>query len=580
MPRKRSSSKEEIDNTGLLLHPAHLRRWIKALPLVNMGETTRQFHELLQSCNQADLPPDLRLGHMALLHKTAELILNHLHRQFITRTPPLPPKSREILYLNQILLKNLAFSYKLAIRDLGQQEKIDTKQLALAIHQAMDFMGRSYLLTTQLYESEPAGLWHDMHALYAFAERYELLDQPISGLQPKSTPTQTIRSTYLRTALLALCDPQTLRQDIATQLDECFRNHGNYVSLHRERPPPPNTGLFITNLELDRPPLRMLPGETPAMPSLRYFHMDEFLGFLRKAGQATTPTISHLSPSLARLLYERYTHNSQRRFPRTSTPGSIPVTIGFTRIWQMIDNTLENISMIFPARGIAKVPALLESSNSSLDFNPSQGNEWSLVNDDQEWRPLRSERLQTLSSPLVAPHSEPPEPWDIWQVLNASPGDFCLYWNGESPTTAQIGELIALQEYEGQNPIWRLGIIRWMHFAPDRGLEAGIALIATHFMIGELQSDTCRSTDRQTSKVLFLPEMTGRNQARVGYRTQWPIWSRANGGCRFRPFTRTIEPETNHRGFSSFCALDLHQRRNRGSTSKESIQASKRNCNG
>ena len=99
MPWKRSGSKNEIDNTDLLLHPAHLRRWIKALPLANMSETTRQFYELLQSRNQADLPPDLRLDHMAALHETAELILNHLHHQFITRTPPLPPKSQEILVI-------------------------------------------------------------------------------------------------------------------------------------------------------------------------------------------------------------------------------------------------------------------------------------------------------------------------------------------------------------------------------------------------------------------------------------------------------------------------------------------------
>jgi hypothetical protein len=64
-------------------------------------------------------------------------------------------------------------------------------------------------------------------------------------------------------------------------------------------------------------------------------------------------------------------------------------------------------------------------------------------------------------------------------MQNMSAGGFCLLWDNESASCAQVGELVAiLPEEKNANDNWQLGVIRWMKFTPEHGLELGIQLLS------------------------------------------------------------------------------------------------------
>ena len=52
-------------------------------------------------------------------------------------------------------------------------------------------------------------------------------------------------------------------------------------------------------------------------------------------------------------------------------------------------------------------------------------------------------------------------------------------WNSDDTSKAQIGELIALQEFDAKNNFeWRIGVIRWMQFTQKNGLEIGVQVLS------------------------------------------------------------------------------------------------------
>jgi len=66
-----------------------------------------------------------------------------------------------------------------------------------------------------------------------------------------------------------------------------------------------------------------------------------------------------------------------------------------------------------------------------------------------------------------------------WEIVNISAGGYCLRWNSDDTSKAQIGELISLQEFDANSNFeWRIGVIRWMQFTPENGLEIGVQVIS------------------------------------------------------------------------------------------------------
>ena len=99
-----------------------------------------------------------------------------------------------------------------------------------------------------------------------------------------------------------------------------------------------------------------------------------------------------------------------------------------------------------------------------------------------------------------------------WEVVNMSAGGYCLRWNSDDTSRAQIGELIALQEFHAKDNFeWRVGVIRWMQFTQEHGLEIGVQVISPKVVSASAQR--VNRPGEVPFECLMLPGIKALNQS-------------------------------------------------------------------
>ena len=69
---------------------------------------------------------------------------------------------------------------------------------------------------------------------------------------------------------------------------------------------------------------------------------------------------------------------------------------------------------------------------------------------------------------------------ESWKMIDVSVGGYCLLWESDDVSGAQVGELVAIRTGSKTSPEdWKLGVTRWMKFTPRRGLILGVQLLVT-----------------------------------------------------------------------------------------------------
>jgi hypothetical protein len=104
-------------------------------------------------------------------------------------------------------------------------------------------------------------------------------------------------------------------------------------------------------------------------------------------------------------------------------------------------------------------------------------------------------------------------PVELWKMENMSAGGFCLLWDSENASCAQVGELVALMpREENEKDDRQLGVIRWMKFTPEHGLELGIQLLSPGAT--SVWAYICENELQPTNKLqgILLPEVKAINQ--------------------------------------------------------------------
>jgi hypothetical protein len=91
-----------------------------------------------------------------------------------------------------------------------------------------------------------------------------------------------------------------------------------------------------------------------------------------------------------------------------------------------------------------------------------------------------------------------------WEIVNVSAGGYCLRWDSDTTSKAQIGEIIALREKEASGDFaWRIGVIRWMQYTRENGLEIGVQVLSPKVMAASAQR--ANRPDEAPFDCLMLP---------------------------------------------------------------------------
>ncbi len=530
IPEQSAATKESTPS-----NPRKLKKLLSSLPNANMGELTKQTFQILRDQNRQAMANKHRLENLEMLRQPARNIFNNLKKYFINRTLPLPDKSLKIVTLNQSLLQELIYGYEIIAYEAANQidTKIDDKMLSIAICRAIKYLSEMYLRSSEVYVPSPKNLWHDIHQLYVFAESKNLTGNIVIDAENTDSKT-TIENSYKQIILFALARPITLRQSDSERIFKELYSWADYASIHREASENLIDCVFCMRVDEDVAPDYLSKNDLAENVSVRILNASKLVSHVKELIAATEKQKQKIAVGNAipletlNTLANAWSENAKRRFSRAERNGHINVAIGLRRSAQAIRNSYRNDENIDTKSGFVRTstensrdPDFTLQTIASEDNKRNKGyithteisdienDSWDMVAKGRALTETYAKEKQFIKENHLASLDNLDLHWDI---VNISAGGYRLRWNSDETSKAQIGELIALQEFDAKNNFeWRIGVIRWMQFTREHGLEIGVQVISPKVITATAQR--VNRLDEIPFECLMLPGIKVLKQA-------------------------------------------------------------------
>lgn len=486
-PLRQRLPAQDLSRLSLVNHqPRKLKEWVDALPMMNVGETSRLVFQTLQELTRLQADAAERLELLELLRPTVHAVCNALSKHYLNQSVMLPERATKVATLAQAMQSHLATGYKLVVLalldKLGRKRDPETVRLTTtATHRAITELTGNLLRSTQLYLSTPPNLWLELHTLYLLSAEQQLT-LPVSDNLGRYTEKSTVEESYIRALLLATCKPNKLRQSEIAQICQLSEL---WAPLIRLREFSGSGELFVFDLSRDAPPTYRTQAKADAsdhvraiMPTALVEHLNEVF---RQAQQGNPKASGEaaLSPGLLHHLVQAWSELSERSFSRTSHDGTLDISLGLTATHYFLAGKHDFDTMM---QGIQSKFMIQDADNPFLKAKPVGGprpdertgkDVWSMAfgnvetNEQHEYKLAFQEKEQ-----------EGPDRYDTHQcqIVNISPGGYCVEWAGDVPASVKAGEILGLRE-EGEGG-WSVGVIRWVKQLPGHGAQVGIEVLA------------------------------------------------------------------------------------------------------
>lgn len=480
---------QDMGRLTLVSHqPRKLREWVEALPMINVGETSRQVFQTLQELTRLQVEAPLRVELLEILRPVAHTLCNALSKHYLGQSVMLPERATKVATLAQSMQSHLAIGYKLAavtlVEKINPRRDPDQVRLAsLALHRAISELTGNLLRSTQLYLNTPPRLWQELHALYLCAVDEQIARLPVPDtVLHRAVPSSSVEQAYTRALLLATCKPNKLRQAEIAQIHQLAELWAPLVELKEVSG---GAELFVFDLSKDAPPTyRSLAqaGSADHERAIEPTRLVSHLNDLRNGAPGVATKAqgeAGLSASLLQHLVQAWSELSERSFSRVAAEGTLNTCIGLTALHYYLSGGRDFETMM---RGDQGRYLVTESDNPFLKAKQVQhrpddrtGKDvWSLAfgGDVAKDQKPRDFNLQFQDKADAAPR------YDVHQcqIVNISPGGYCIEWAGEVASGVRAGEVIGLRE-ETQ-PAWSIGVIRWVKQLPGHGAQLGIEVLA------------------------------------------------------------------------------------------------------
>ncbi|WP_297529592.1 hypothetical protein [Thiohalobacter sp.] len=501
--------------------PAHVEQWIAALPVLNVGETTRLLFNALVEFNTLEMPTAQRMKSLELLRVPVRNITETLKKHYVGHSFPLAPKGRKVAELSKEMLNQLAIGYRIVVAEERDKPRFrrDKRLLATAMHRALACLGLVLLKAYQVYAPYPPGVWREVHRLYEQASERGLLEHAVRDAGEDGIAL-TIEDAYKQILLLALACPYRLRQGEVEQVFRALENWSREAELTDLVEAPNPGGLFIVNLASDDPPSYLILRHTRydrahcrLLDTARLAETVRHAFTDRNQGRAG-PGVP--SETILRRLMLSWGVMPRRRYSRTEKAATAVVAMGLSATHYFIsgENTFSADS------GDAEAPHYDARATFTARETRERENEvpdvWDLA-ETRRWRSDDNHRIRMVDFPAqpskLAPKSPPPletEPHPPeyhtheWKMVDVSAGGYRLLWDSGENSEAEVGELVGIREASDPDAFHMgLGVVRWMKCAEGRGLELGVQMIAP----GGVAVGTKKAGAREYLRSLILPEI-------------------------------------------------------------------------
>jgi len=491
-----------------------ITQWAKSLPMANTGESARQLYLAIRELNQWKADPLLRFKMLEVVRPYIYSTCTLLNKHFLQSSISLNDKQLKIANLSQALQGHLATGYKQvvvhSISRLGAEDK-PPKVVTLAVHRAISDSNQTILRSFQLYCNAPEHAWLEINQLFLLADTHSLLDYEVSDRQTRFMSTSTIRDVYIRAHLLGTAKPNNLRQQDLSELydaSELWAAFAEITSAENE------SALFIINLHRDRPGQYRQHLRDAKKPLFRGLNTSNLVHALKQwaanpSGHHNITVPGKMNDNLLSHAIQAWGIHWQRSFRRSPAEGSLQLCIGLSATHYYSAGMKE-----FELVMAAVKPKALEGENKEQtpDFITAETDVWANAFDAGGARIAHNENLSLDAIEFISKHqkardeAEPTEakyPTHSVQLVNTSPGGYCVHWAGELPSSIQAGELLGIQENGIKH--WSIGVIRWIRHMRDKGTQLGIELLAPRAEVGAARLLQKTGSNGPFMRALLLP---------------------------------------------------------------------------
>ncbi len=516
--------------------PAKVAEWVSHLPLVNLGETTKKLYAALPEIARVKVSPKDRLAMLEALYPCVTNSIAGLTSHFLNQPIILPDHQLKIATLAQALQKHLTTGYKQVINDFDHVDKLNKQErstlLPTAIERALSGSGRILLRCFQLYVPLPQKLWYEIHQLYRLAAREDLLNSPVQNPLNLHRKDVTVLDAYLRTLLMGTIRPNQLRQ---MDLDQTYQALELWTPLvYLDETPCGN--LHAVRLNEDSAPVYVTQLIDANSPTCRHINTKILVAHILKALRENKrddvdPPIPHgLSINVLEHLITNWSVQKKRSFDRISSDMQLTVCIGLRDFhYFLADQTPFNFFTLERGKGI--VP-----NNDNLFLNNRlNGTELRIMQDDDVWekvldagKGITSSKIKiktdSIENQLLEQEKDKEKQKHhecIVNIVNTSPGGFCLEWTNAIPQQVKAGEILGIKEDNRQN--WSVGIIRWVRQVGGKKTHCGVELLSPTAVPYGAALITTKGVHTEYMRALMLPELTLINQAATLITTQLPF---------------------------------------------------------
>ncbi len=212
---------------------ASCTKWLSQLQLTNLQQAHSVLLTQLDELNRFPMPGLERLHVLELLRETVGFVQDDYAKKLIAK--PLPLNDSELMIFVSIvqLWQALVLGYQRCLQAYMNGDKKLANQGALLCQRCLLYSGLAifeYLRTGYEFNAK---LWHQLHALYAFAEEQGLqqieVPDKLSVMQPKSS----CHSIYVKTLLACYARPAELTRSQLQLLDYWLAMWSNTISMER-----------------------------------------------------------------------------------------------------------------------------------------------------------------------------------------------------------------------------------------------------------------------------------------------------------------------------------------------------------
>ncbi len=467
-----------------------LAAWVDALPRANLGETARLLYSGLQELNQLRIDAPLRFTLLEVMRPSVYYVCNALKKHYANQPIVLPDKASKVANLAQALQAHLANGYKIiVVQNVNKVEIADCKQqMSRAVHRAISDLTSTLDRCYQLYFPTPTHLWQEINGLYELADTHDFLEAELTDREAQFVSVCSIAHIYQRACILATAKMNQLRQNEIAHVYTLSAFLAQYIHISKKKG---NAQTFVVDLRKgDEPIMRDLAHVSDGDQN-RFFSCKPLVDQLQRmrsddrGGSEGVQVAQGLTLELVQHLTQAWSGQKQRSFSRTQQTGGVELAVGMLMAHYHLAGECEFNDVLrgkaAGVRGDADGGSEEQGVKSSPLFQEaSKDDVWSQAfggsNDSLD---MAGGKIGYTASSLNK-LAEKKEKFKLCQsqLVNTSPGGYCVNLPQAMPGAIKTGELLGVREKGAAR--WGVGVIRWAKRISKENVRIGLELMASH----------------------------------------------------------------------------------------------------